>query len=216
MIIAVTNLKGGVGKTTLSTNLAVGLAHAGLDVCVVDTDTKQQSAIEWKSNRDQNLPAIAVVRVSEKQLIPETEQLSKRYDVVIIDGVPQLSELVEDMVLAADVVLIPVTPSVYDYRGFELFHERFSQIKRLKEKNGRRTEGFVIMNRVGNNHLGKDVEDAVSAYDIGLFKTRIGNRVAYADTANEGLGVIEYKDAKAREEMLALTGEIAEVLRSFK
>ena len=43
MKIGITNLKGGVGKTTLSINLAVCFAHMGYKVCIVDTDTNQNS-----------------------------------------------------------------------------------------------------------------------------------------------------------------------------
>ena len=53
MIIAVTNLKGGVGKTTVSINLAVAFALRGKSVCLVDLDEGQRSASMWAGNRSE-------------------------------------------------------------------------------------------------------------------------------------------------------------------
>ena len=61
-VIAVTNLKGGVGKSTISTNLAVSLKHRGFEVCILDTDLGQQSAMEWKGERGDDLEKYSGLR----------------------------------------------------------------------------------------------------------------------------------------------------------
>ncbi|WP_461137387.1 nucleotide-binding protein, partial [Spirosoma terrae] len=55
MIISVTSLKGGVGKSTIAQNLAVCFAHSKYTVCIVDVDTNQ-SALRWSGLRDEDLP----------------------------------------------------------------------------------------------------------------------------------------------------------------
>lgn len=216
MVIAITNLKGGVGKTTIATNLAVSLTHLGHDVCIVDTDLGQQSSMEWSGNRSQDLKNVPVYGVSLKQLNKEVEDLSKRFDIVIVDGTPQLSELADRTILASDILLIPLTPSIYDFRGFENFLARFKQIKEIKDATGAEVSAHVLLNRVvPNSNISKDIEEAVAEYEIGILKARLMNRVAYVDTASEGKGVVEWRDAKAKEEVRQLTEEVLQLIQNF-
>jgi chromosome partitioning protein len=212
MVVAITNLKGGVGKTTIATNLAVSLTHRGYDVCIVDTDLGQQSSMEWSGNRSEDLKAIPVYGVTIKQLNKEVEGLKNRFDIVIVDGTPQLSELADRTILASDLLLIPLTPSIYDYRGFENFLTRFQQVKEVREASGASIEAYVVLNRVvPNTNVSKDIQNAIAEYEIGLLKTQLANRIAYVDTAAEGKGVIEYKDPKAKNEINLLTDEVLEL-----
>lgn len=216
MVISITNLKGGVGKTTIATNLAVCFAHQKYDVCIVDTDLGQQSSMEWSGNRSEELLRIPVFGVSIKQLNKEVEELKKRFQLVIVDGTPQLSELADRTILASDIVLIPLTPSVYDFRGFENFLERYEQIKNLKESNGTTVGAYVVLNRViPNTNVSKEIGDAVLEYEVGILNTKLINRVSYVDTATEGKGVVEYKDKKAKEEIEALAEELKELMQKI-
>lgn len=209
MVIAITNLKGGVGKTTIATNIAVELKRRGYEVCIVDTDLGQQSSMEWGGNRDQSLPSVPVFGIAIKQLNKEVAELNNKYQIVIIDGTPQLSELADRTILASDILLIPLTPSIYDYRGFEGFLERYEQVKGLKEASGSEVRAFVVLNRVvPNSNVSKDITAAVKEYEIGIMETQLVNRVAYVDSASEGKGVVEYKDRKASSEIENLTAEL--------
>ncbi len=209
MVIAVTNLKGGVGKTTVTTNLAVSFTQLGKDVCIVDTDLGQQSSMEWSGNRSEDRVRIPVFGVSIKQLNKEVADLAKRFDIVLIDGTPQLSELADRTILASDLLVIPLTPSIYDFRGFENFLVRFEQVKGLKEASGGLVRAFILLNRVvPNTKVSKDIEDAVKEYEVEVLNTKLANRIAYVDTATNGTGVLEYKDPKAKAEMKSLTEEL--------
>lgn len=216
MVISITNLKGGVGKTTIATNIAVDLKHRGYEVCIVDTDLGQQSSMEWGGNREESLPVVPVFGIAIKQLNKEVAELSKKYQIVVIDGTPQLSELADRTILASDILLIPLTPSIYDYRGFENFLERFEQVKGLKEASGSQVDAYVILNRiVPNTNVSKDIANAVQEYEIGIMDTQLVNRVAYVDSASEGKGVVEYKDKKAAAEIVKLTDEVLAIIQSI-
>jgi chromosome partitioning protein len=212
MVISVTNLKGGVGKTTVSVNIAVGLALKDYSVCLVDSDREQRSATEWRDNRTVASPQITVVSVSEKQFTSEIKALRDKFDIVLIDGVPQLSELAQYTIGVSDLVIIPITPSLIDYRGFETFYKKYKEIKTMKEEMGGRVKGAVLINRVQRNRLVNEIPDAVQSYDITLFKSRLVDRLAYKDTFTEGLSVLEYKDEKAKEETRLLIEEIIELM----
>jgi chromosome partitioning protein len=217
MRISVTNLKGGVGKTTIATNLAVAFSQRGKSVCIVDTDLKQHSAMEWAGNRDKARPHISVFGVTDKQLNQEVEKLKTNYDIVIIDGVPQLSEVAERTIIASDMVIIPISPSIYDFRAFESFLEKLEQVNENRVAYGLgKVKSFVVMNRVNERaKLSGEISDAVRDYDVPVLNTRIINRTAYADTATAGLGVVEGKDAKARDEFNRLTDEIEQAIKEF-
>lgn len=213
MVISVTNLKGGVGKTTVAVNVAVGFALKGYSVCLVDSDREQRSATEWRDNRDKPETEVTVVSISEKQFTAEIKALRGKFDIVVIDGVPQLSELAQYMIGVSDLVLIPITPSLIDYRGFETFFKKYKEIKIMKEEMGGSVIGAVVINRVQRNRLITEIPEAVESYDIKLLGSRLFDRLAYKDTFTEGLSVLEYKDEKAKDEVQQLVNEIEDLLQ---
>jgi chromosome partitioning protein len=211
MVIAVTNLKGGVGKTTIALNLGVTLAHRDYKVCVVDTDTEQRSAVKWSGQRDESLRSVPVFAVGEK-LNKEVEALNKDYDFVIIDGTPQLSERANRTILASDVILIPISTSGFDFWSFEHFVERYNQAKAFKES----VQAFVLLNKFSETkNISKEIREALSEFEIPVLKTTMGERVAYQETTIQGLGVVEYKDKKAKEEINKLTDEMEEIAQKL-
>ena len=216
MIISVSNLKGGVGKPTVATNIAVCFAQRGNTVCIVDTDLGQQSSMEWAGNRAEDAMRVPVFGVQVKQINKEVDELQKRYDVVVIDGTPQLTEIADRTILASDIIIVPVAPSIYDFRGFERFYERFEQLKGTKEAKGEKVEAYVLLNKVNEStNLGKQIQEALDDYQIPKLKTKLANRISYADSASVGMGVVEFKDKKAKEEIERLVDELIVIMKTF-
>ena len=112
MIIGVLSQKGGVGKTTLSLNLASHHAGRGRRVLVVDADP-QGSALAWSAAR--TLPPIfPVIGMAKPSLHRDLPGIAADYDVTIVDGAPRVNDLGRAAILASDLVLIPVQPSPFD------------------------------------------------------------------------------------------------------
>ena len=106
MIFGVLNQKGGVGKTTLSVNLAACLARTGARVLLIDADP-QGSALDWAAARHA-APLFSVVGFPRPTIHKEIAQIGHGYDHIIIDGPPRVTDLARSAIMASDIVVIPV------------------------------------------------------------------------------------------------------------
>lgn len=111
MIISILNEKGGVGKTTLATNLAEAIKNRGKSVILVDSDP-QGSARDWHVKGDGEV--LEVIGLDRPTLDKDIMRFTRQYDFVFIDGAPQLTTLAIKAILCSQVILIPVQPSPYD------------------------------------------------------------------------------------------------------
>ncbi|MCB0853614.1 MAG: ParA family protein [Bacteroidetes bacterium] len=213
MIIGITNLKGGVGKSTITQNLAVCLAHMGYKIVVVDTDTNQNT-LSWYGARDKDLPNITVVGVSESEALGKSiENLHQDYDIVLIDGTPNLSKMVTRIILTSDILIIPIRPGAQDFRTMEEFINRYNEAKEFKAD----IPAFFVLNEYSDQ---KKVHEGISrmidsSFDIPVLDTKINSRVAYTEASISGKGVYEYSDTKAKAEMVRLTKEVLEKAKEF-
>jgi len=213
MKIGVTNLKGGVGKTTISQNLAVGLAHIGYKVCIVDTD-RNQNSLAWVGERSDDLPNLLAVGLTDsKSLNKMVDQLDKDHDFIVIDGTPSLSEMSTRIILASDLLLIPILPSGHDIRSMQLFFERYEQAKEFRDD----IPAYFFLNQFSEKvKLHQSTVDLLKDFGIGMLKTKFRRRIAYAETSITGQGVYEYSDPKAKAEVVDLTKEVLGIAKKLK
>ncbi|CAN5819935.1 ParA family partition ATPase [soil metagenome] len=206
MKIGITNLKGGVGKTTISINLAVCLAHAGYKVCIVDTDVNQTS-LKWYGVRDEKLPEVSVLgAIDTKALNKAVEKLHESFDVIIIDGTPSLSEMTTRIIISSDLLLIPIRPGANDFRTMDEFLTRYNAVKEIK---GEISAHFLLNEYSERINVHKTIKDTlISHYGFPVLDTVIKSRTAYVESCMMGTGVFEHTDLLAKKEMLNLTEEI--------
>jgi len=140
LTILVTNTKGGCGKTTIATNLAGTFANAGFRTVLADCD-RQKSSLGWVSRRPSSAPAIGAVNWSKdiSPLPAGTERL-------VIDAAAGLRRKnVEELVRMADIVLLPVLPSVFDENATRQFLGMLDKLKAIRKD---KRAVAVIGNRV--------------------------------------------------------------------
>jgi chromosome partitioning protein len=210
MILSITSLKGGTGKSTLSINLAVCFAHMGYRVAIIDTDTNA-SAVHWSGLRAEDLPPVTVFGITEANALQKNiAKIGSDYDIILIDGRPSLSKLVSTIILLGDLVLIPVKPSGLDIWATEKFLEQYEQARVLKQG----VAAYFVLNEFDEKmNLNKDSKDALGEFEIPTLEATVKSRVAYRESAVMGMGVYEYKDARAKAEMVALTAEVLQLLQ---
>ena len=207
MIISFLNQKGGVGKTTLSIHVAANLALRKYKVLLVDADV-QGSAFDWVTIRKAD-QIFNIIGLHKPILHKELKSLSKGYDFVIIDGPPRVYDVARSAIVSSDLVLIPIQPSPYDVWAakevIDLIKEvslPISEIKKIES-------AFVINRKISNTAIGRDVIEALEQYDTSVLESHICQRISYAESASEGLTVMEdNKDKLAINEINALTDEI--------
>ncbi len=206
MKIGITNLKGGVGKSTITQNLAVCFAHKSYKTAIVDTDTNQNS-LAWYGARDKDLPDITVVGVTESEALTKSiDNLDKDYDIVLIDGTPNLSKMATRIILTSDILLIPIRPSAQDYRTMQEFINRYEEAKEFKPAI---PAWFILNEFTGVKKVHEGILKMIEAsFDIPVLKAKINSRVAYTEVSIIGKGVYEYSDAKAKKEITSLASEV--------
>lgn len=207
MKIAVSNLKGGVGKTTISQNIAVCFAHMGFKTCIVDTDTNQNS-LAWSGAREDDLPSITVVGATDSKALGKTvDNMHRDYEVVIIDGTPSLSEMTTRIILSCDMLIIPILPSAHDFRAMTPFFERLNQAKEFRND----IPAYFLINQYSASiNIYKGMREAIGGFGVDILQSTVNKRAAYVETALEGKGVYESTDTKAKNEIIKLTREIIE------
>lgn len=213
-IIAISNLKGGVGKSTLAQNVAVCLAQKGIPVCIADTDTEQKTSSKWASLRTTADLSVPVYGINPDKVSQEILALKGKYEIVIVDGTPALTELTTRIIILSDIVIVPILPGGGDIWALENFLERYQEAKVTKESYGGRVEVAVMVNRYSDRTtLDREVLNAINDFGVRVFNTKLSNRVSYREATISGTGVIEMRDEKAKQEIEELTNEILSMIK---
>lgn len=206
VIIGIGGTKGGTGKSTVATNLAVCLAAAGNDVLLVDAD-EQGSATDFTNMRNQTRPdgaGYTCIALKGRAVITEVRRLASKYQHVVIDVGAGDNASQRGALGVCDVVAVPMAPRSFDVWTLDKVAEMVEDARVTNPK----LKAFVFLNRAdaigAENAAASDIIRTQPA--LGFIDAALGNRKSYAKAAAAGLAVSELrpKDPKAAQEVVDL------------
>ena len=203
-VITICQQKGGTGKTTLAVHLALAFAKLhNLKIAIIDTDP-QGSLGKWfvvRSEKKVSNENLTFKTASLWGAQYESKTLKKDHDIVIIDTPPKIESDARPSIEAADLVLIPMTPSHVDFWATEAIID----IAKKAEK-----KIFVQINRANErSKLVKKTYEYINSINVKSTNTLIGHRQIYASSMGEGKTAVEkQKKSNAVEEIKKLSEQI--------
>lgn len=206
MIIVCGGIKGGSGKTTAATNLAVIRARDGRDVLLIDAD-EQESSYNFTQVRNESLgdAGYGCIKLTGMAVGKETQRLSQKYQDILIDTGGRDTTSQRSALAIADLALIPFKPRSLDVwtigRVIQVMQEAAAVNPKLR--------AVTFLNQADSR--GHDNEEAAeilkdSGGTVQFIDIALGHRKAFSNAAAGGLAVTELNpsDPKAVEEVTLL------------
>ena len=198
--------KGGVGKSTLSTHLAVEAERAGAGrIAMADMDP-QGSLEDWYKARGANTPVLANAVTGLTKTIRGCRDAG--FDYLIIDTPPSATAEIADVVAKADLCIIPVRPSPNDLRAVG----RTIEIVRAAKK-----PFLFVLNQINSTaRITLQASGALSKHGP-VAETAVASRVGFAVSMTDGRTAAELEpNSKSAGEIADLWREIAGLLTEGK
>lgn len=211
-VVAIASQKGGAGKTTIATHLAVAAAEKGLQVLVLDLDP-QANACEWGDHRETLDDDGVEIVVGSDQAVRLKQALDKARragaDLVVVDTAAKTEQPVVQAAKYSDLLLIVVRPSIHDLRAVRYTVE-------IAERHAV-GETYFLLN--GASPWGDKVTDqareALREYNFPVAPPVLSHRVAFDRSAAYGKTAQEIEPkGRAAEEIHALWEWLAGQLAS--
>ena len=211
MIILIGGEKGGTGKSTITTNLAVALSSQNEEVIIVDCDPQGTSS-KWINRRNKGFKDLSKIHCVEKtgDIYDTVVDLGNRYKYVLIDAGGRDSEELRTAMVACQKLYIPLKASQPDIETTK----HMSKLVKLAKSLNNKLEATAIISMAPTNHILTEDQEAVELLaklaDIKTSSIIIHERKVYRDAMAEGKGVIECDNNKASNEIKSLLKEIQE------
>jgi chromosome partitioning protein len=189
--ILIANPKGGSGKTTLATNVAGWLAGKRQRVAIDDRDP-QQSSSGWLERRPALFPPI--MRFDGKRRDAKALDLSW----LVVDSAAGLhGDALRDAIKAADLMLVPLTPSAYDMTATERFVAALAEHKAVRQ--GTLPIGIVAMRVDARTHSAEELDAFLAGFDMPVV-AHLRQTQVYVQCARDGASVFDLPRSRAEQD----------------
>lgn len=211
MVFTIGGIKGGSGKSTMATNLAVWLSKKGFDVLLVDADEQETATkfTKWRehvTNGNSGYTATILIGDAVRQ---QVLKFKPKFDHIVIDTGGRDTTSQRAALFVSDVYLVPFNPRSFDLWTIADVENLVKEVRSIKPDE---LHAFSILNRAdpkGSDN--KDSAELLSESEVIEYITPpVVSRKSFANTASSGLGVIEGNplDDKAVSEINLLFNQI--------
>ncbi len=208
-ILAFANQKGGAGKSTSSVHTADWFTQKGHSTILIDADG-QQSSSGWL--KELGLPCKAIG--DPEALFDELPKLAESYDIVIVDGPGNASEVTKAMLIRSDLVLIPCRDSMINLGSTGKIVQFVRQAKEIR---GGLPVAALYLNAVKENTvLLREATEALQSGFLPLLNTSLPDRQCIKDAPGQGSTVFRMKGAAPKSAANAYTKLLIEALKLFE
>jgi chromosome partitioning protein len=213
-VIAVGNLKGGTGKSTVAVNLASSLS-AKSKVLLIDCDA-QGTAGDWATRgllpvRVIHQPLEATEKAAQKQWTATVIKYKAEYDFIVLDLPPHIGATLSLALLVSEHFVVPVTASGADLKATAKALELMRETRKLRGDDLPRC--LIVPSRVDRRTAsGREIEAIL--HDFGEpVAPAIGQRSAHVDAFSAGEWIGTYAPrSSAHDEIEA----VAAILKRAK
>ena len=203
MILSFINQKGGVGKSTLSINVAAALAAQGHKTLLIDAD-KQGSTKTWASLRDET--PFVVVDLARENMARDAMKMAADYAFTIIDAPPHAVQVARSCIVASDMVILPVEPGGFSNWASDL---TVQQVREAQDLKPHLRAAFVVSRKLGNSVLGREMRHMMDEMGIAVLETEIQSLIAFPESGTMAQTIFEYAPkSEAAKQIKQLTKEI--------
>lgn len=212
LIVTLAHQKGGVGKSTLATNLRGYFAGGGYKTALVDIDPQGSLSklVRTFAEQEGREPENIIERGAFKNF-KELEKLLEPFDIAVIDTPPYLSKELEDVFAITNVVLVPCKASPLDFLAIG---DTLDLIRRTKATRKELVAAVVLTMTITGTDFTTNIRRELEKTEFPVLKTEIGNRVAYMRSLLRSNTVLGDDNPKAREEIENLGKELISLLQS--
>ena len=212
-IVAVGNIKGGVGKTTLAVNFAICQALRGKDVLLVDGD-EQGTARAFTQLRAESLgaPGYTTVALHGAELRTQIRLLQSKYGQIIVDVGGRDTASLRAALTVADIPVVPVLPATFDVWSLDPLSDLIREAREINDQ----LRVVAVLNAADAQGRNNKEEAAIIREKVGFecFAHPIVRRKAFRNSAAAGRPVLEMHpyDEKAISELVCSTAMFSDML----
>jgi chromosome partitioning protein len=212
-IIGIIQVKGGVGRSTIATNLAAILStHSS--TLLIDCDLPQGTSASWFATRHASMPSnnlSLTTAANHLKLIDTIQEAADSYRYIIIDAPPRIAEMTRAIIVLSHLALIPLGASAAEIWSTCDLLTTINEAKNFKPD----VDARVLWTRYrAYTKEARELSEAVNReLKLQELAARIGYRVAYSEALARGLSVEDWNDNSAKDEFRSLVAEIETILK---